>query len=101
MISEARVKELIIQTLELLQSEGQINDNLALGDNTKLIGMESTIDSMGFVEFLVGLERAIEQELGEDFILVMHKVHDLNEGKPNLIIKDLAKYIALVVGEGS
>jgi len=101
MISEARVKELIIQTLELLQSEGQINDNLALDDNTKLIGMESTIDSMGFVEFLVGLERAIEQELGEDFILVMHKVHDLNEGKPNLIIKDLAKYIALVVREGS
>ena len=101
MISEARVKELVIQMLETLQSEGQIDEELVLDDNTKLIGMGSTIDSMGFVEFLVGLERAIERELGEDFILVMHQVHDLNEGKPNLIIKDLAKYIKLVTGEGS
>lgn len=101
MISEARVKELVIQTLEILQSDGQIDDDLVLDDNTRVIGMGSKMDSMSFIEFLVGLENAIGREAGEDFILVMHKVHDLNEGKPNLIVKDLAKYIALVVREGS
>jgi len=101
MISEARVKELIIQTLEVLQYEGAIDDAIVLDDNTKLIGMGGSIDSMGFVEFLVELEQAIGRESGEDFILVMHQVHDLNAGEPNLIVKNLAKYIALVTGEGS
>ena len=97
MLSESRVKELIIQALERIRKSGIVTADFPIDDNTVLLGMGSPVDSIAFVTLISDLEQSIETELGREFFLVMTDIHDLNEGKAELRIGDLAKSIAKII----
>jgi acyl carrier protein len=97
MLSESRIVELIVQGLRRLQSSGIAGADFEVNDDTVLIGMGSPVDSIAFVTLITDLEQSIEGELGREFFLVMKDIHDLNEGKAELRISDLAKSVGRIV----
>jgi hypothetical protein len=88
---------LIVQALRRIQSSGIASADFEVNDDTVLLGMGSPVDSIAFVTLISDLEQCIERELGREFFLVMTDIHDLNEGKAELLVSDLAKSVAYIV----
>jgi acyl carrier protein len=88
---------LIVQALRRIQSNGIVSADFDVNDDTVLLGMGSPVDSIAFVTLISDLEQRIERELGREFFLVMTDIHDLNEGKAELLVSDLAKSVAYIV----
>ena len=98
MISESRIRELIIQALQRIQDSGIADANFAVNDDTVVLGMGSPVDSIAFVTLISDLEQSIERELGREFVIVMQEIHDLHEGT-ELLVSDLAKHLAHIAAQ--
>lgn len=82
------LKKIIISSLEKLKKEKSIPKNTKLNDSTILLGDNSICDSIAFVTFLTYCEEEIKKNFKQNFIIKMNEIHDLNEGKDALKIKD-------------
>lgn len=97
MISDQRVKELIFESLRKIKDSDQEIEDFDLNDDTVLLGMESPLDSLAFVTLITDLEERFEDEIGKEFVIKLQEIHDLNEGKTALIVKDMARLLAKII----
>ena len=58
-------------------------------DKVILLGDGSLIDSIAFVNFIVGLEDLIQKEINKSFPIKIDKIHSINVGKQNFIFQIL------------
>jgi hypothetical protein len=93
MLSEQRVKEIILGALQRIKDSEFEKTDYSIDDDTVLIGMGGNLDSIAFVALATDVEENIEDEIGREFILKLDEIHDLNEDKPALIVKDMARLI--------
>ena len=57
-------------------------------DKIVLLGDGSLIDSIAFVNFIVGLEDLIQKETKKNFFIKIDKIHSINAGKTKLYFSD-------------
>ena len=82
------LKKIITSSLEKLKKEKSIPKNVKINENTILLGDNSICDSIAFVTFLTYCEEEIKIKFKQNFVIKMNEIHDLNEGKHALKIKD-------------
>lgn len=101
MITEQRIKELVLTSLKNINDSDQLMENLAPNDDTILLGSKSVLDSIAFVNFTTDLEERVENEIGKEFILRLHEIHNLNGEKEILTVGDMAKIIGKLITSSS
>ena len=57
-------------SLETVNSERSAEEQIAIADETALLGREAALDSLAFVTFVADLEERLRGSTGEDFVLV-------------------------------
>ena len=72
-ITREEILKLVISTLEIYCIENDIAVNLIQGDELKLFGGESLLDSLGLVSLIVSIEEAIENKFNTSIILADEK----------------------------
>ncbi len=70
-----------------------------VNDDTVLIGMGGNLDSIAFVVFVTDVEEKIEEEINKEFALKLQEIHDLNEGKDALIVRDMVRLLAKIINK--
>ncbi len=62
--------DLIQQCLIALNAERAEDEQIAIGEDTPLLGGESRLDSLAFVAFVADLEERLYNATGQDIVLV-------------------------------
>ena len=61
-----KIRHAIQRTIEVVNDLLPEDQTLQMDDNIVLLGKDSRLDSMGFVNFLVALEEELEREFGRN-----------------------------------
>jgi acyl carrier protein len=72
-ITREEILKLVLSTLETYCIENDISVNLSQGEELKLFGGESLLDSLGLVSLIVSIEEAIEDKFNTSIILADEK----------------------------
>lgn len=72
-ITREEILKLVLSTLENYCVENDIVVNLIQGEEIKLFGGESLLDSLGLVSLIVSIEEAIEDQFNTSIILADEK----------------------------
>ena len=101
MKSKLDKKKLNILALKSLRaaikgSKVKIKDN---SDKVILLGDGSIIDSIAFVNFIVGLEDLIQKEINKSFPIKIDKIHSINVGKTKLYFSDFVNALFKLINE--
>ena len=67
--------------------------------NIVLLGDGSLIDSIAFVNFIVGLEDLIQKETKKNFPIKIDKIHSINVGKTKLYFLDFVNALHKLINE--
>ena len=67
--------------------------------NIVLFGDGSLIDSIAFVNFIVGLEDLIQKETKKNFPIKIDKIHSINVGKTKLNFLDFVNALHKLINE--
>ena len=62
--------DLITQCLVALNAEREKSEQIAIGEDTPLLGGDSQLDSLAFVSLVGDLEERLHQTTGQDIVLV-------------------------------
>ena len=68
-------------------------------DKIVLLGDGSLIDSIAFVNFIVGLEDLIQKETKKNFPIKIDKIHSINVGKTKLYFSDFVDALIKLTNE--
>jgi acyl carrier protein len=90
--------ELIQESVLSLRRAGLLEHDLAVDENTVLLGMGSELDSVSFVTLISDLEDRLSRETGRDQFLVLDELHDFNGEEPSLSVRTLAPYLVEIAG---
>lgn len=93
MISYECAVELIQDSLSSLQRVGLIKQEVAVRDDTVLLGTGSPLDSIAFVTFITDLEDRLIQETNQELFLVLNEIQEFNIDDPYLTAGTIAQYI--------
>ena len=101
MKSKLDKKELNLLALKSLkaatkESKVKIKDK---SSNIVLLGDGSLIDSIAFVNFIVGLEDLIQKETKKNFPIKIDKIHSINVGKTKLYFLDFVNALHKLINE--
>ena len=78
--------------------DSAINFNSKI-DKIILLGDGSLIDSIAFVNFIVGTEDYIKKETKKDISIKIDKIHSINKGKKKLIFIDFVNALFKLLNE--
>jgi len=101
MISQDQVKAAILDSLKKVKEADASYGDLALNDDTQILGMSSPFDSIAFTAFATDLEEKIEDETGEEFVLKVDQLYSLNKGKTDIHVRDMAALIVRMIAAQS
>lgn len=98
MISHQRIKELILESLKNIKNIDPIYKDLALQDDTVLLGAKAVMDSVAFTAFITDLEEKIEDETGKEYVLRIEEMVVAVDRGINLSVADMVQLIAKDIG---
>jgi len=98
-IAEQKIRRIIFKSLKRIVDSKIVPRDFDINDDTVLIGMGGNLDSISFVAFATDVEEQIEEVIDREFILKLQEIHDLNEGKNALIVKDMVSLLAKIVNQ--
>lgn len=93
----SKAEDLIKESFTSLKRSKFIESDVEMNKNTVLLGQNSVLDSMSFVNFITDLEDRIVDHTGEEFFLVLNNLHEFNEDNPHLNVETLVNYLAETV----
>ncbi len=94
MITEARIKSLILEALKTVKESEPAYRNLALNDQTPILGKTSALDSIAFTAFATDLEEKVEDETGNPYVLRVEEITRAHGKQTPIRVADLARAIA-------
>lgn len=101
-LAPAQIVEIVISSLQDVLDMG--NGNPAqpetIGADTRLIGREAVLDSMGLVNLIVEIEQRLEEDYDVAVVLADDRAMS-QEKSPFRSVGSLAGYISQLVGEAS
>ena len=96
-LKRAEVSDLIKQCLIALNAERGADEQIAIGEDTPLLGGESQLDSLAFVSLVGDLEERLHEATGQDSALVGEL--DPDGGHPFRSVSALTDRIVEMVAE--
>jgi len=94
MLSEDRVKELMLKSLKSVKDSEDTYQNVDVNERTIVLGINSPFDSIAITAFITDLEENIEDATGSEYILKVDEILSQSKGKSNLTIADLARFVS-------
>jgi acyl carrier protein len=98
-LKRAEVLDVIQQCLVALNAERKEDEQIAIGEDTPLLGGESQLDSLAFVSLVSDLEERLHDATGQDIVLVGEL--DPDGGHPFRSVAALADRIIEMVAEST
>jgi len=95
MISEKKIKELMLDALEKVRDADQTSKDWALNESTIVLGAGSPMDSIAFTFFVTEFEEKMENETQQQFTLNLEELYgNRDAAKIRLSVDELARHIA-------
>jgi hypothetical protein len=94
MLTEDRVKILILEALKTIKESEATYRNLVLNDQTTILGINSPFDSIAFTAFATDLEEKLEDETGVEYALRVDEIFRLHGKKSAIRVQEMAKLIS-------
>jgi hypothetical protein len=91
-ITRSEALETIRSSIETVNAERPPTEQIAVSDDTALLGRSSQLDSLAFVAFIADLEDRLRRATGEEFVLVS-ELTSAEEHRPFRSISALADHI--------
>jgi acyl carrier protein len=101
-VSRSEIAGLVIASLEsvLATSQDERSDSAQLGEDTRLIGRNRVLDSMGLVTLIVDVEQRLEEDY--DVVVIVADERAMSQRRsPFLSVGSLADYICQLVRESA
>ena len=95
-LSRARVVELLIEGLRGLLSDEDLPVPPDLGEETRLVGEQAVLSSLGLVSLIVELEQTIEEQCGVALVLADERALS-QKHSPFRSVGSLADYVSELV----
>lgn len=92
------IKDIIIEQIETYNEELEDKVDTSKGEDTILFGAEGVLDSITFVNLIVDIEHAVQDEYGKKILIVSAKAMS-QKNSPFKTIGSLAEYIKQLLGE--
>lgn len=84
---------LMQESFDSMQRSGMLEESIAVGADTVILGSGSALDSLGFVTFVSDMEERVSEETGADHYLILTEIHEFNAEQSFLSAGTLASYI--------
>ncbi len=97
MISEQRVRELMLESLKSVKDSDPSYRELELNDRTIVLGNGGSFDSIAFTAFATDLEEKIEDETGKEYVLKVDEILASQEGKTAIIVGEMARVVTKLI----
>jgi acyl carrier protein len=72
-IGREEILTLVVSTLEIYCSDNDIIVDISKGEELKLFGGDSLLDSLGLVSLIVSIEEALEEQFNTSIVLADEK----------------------------
>jgi acyl carrier protein len=93
-----RIRTAVYRTIEAVNDLLPAGQTLPASDDVVLVGQTATLDSMGFVNFVVALEEELERELQRGFNIPDLLAMQADDNRSLLTVSDLIKLLSERVG---
>lgn len=93
MLTREDVITMMRESIEGLLRSGIIENSFSMAEDTIVFGINSPLDSIGFVTFITDLEERLCAATGKDIVVSLMEMDDFNENEPHLTVKRLADFI--------
>ena len=93
-----KIRTAVYRTIDAVNDLLPVGQTLAANDEVVLIGQTATLDSMGFVNFVVALEEELERELQRGFDIPDLLAMQEDGGRSPLTVADLIKLLSGRIG---
>lgn len=97
-LEKKKIYSLAIKSLKTAVKGSKVKIS-AKSDRIILLGDGSLIDSIAFVNFIVGLEELIQKEIKKNFPIKIDKIHSINVGKTKLYFVDFVNALFKLINE--
>lgn len=98
MLDKNAVQAAIFQALNNINDERGPDEQLKVGPETRLIGSDAVLDSLGLVSVIIDVEAAISAASGRDLSLTDDRAMD-QAVSPFSDVRTLTEYIILLLSE--
>lgn len=92
-MTSTHAMQLMQDTFASMQRSGMLQERIIIHPETVILGVGSTLDSLGFVTFISDLEERVSEAANTEVFLVLTEIHDFNADQAVLSASVLARYI--------
>ena len=90
-MKQENIKSFLVSLLKEYVDQNSIDFNEEINENTRLIGSDALLDSLGLVSFIVEVEQSLEEEYDFSINIVSEKAMSRTTS-PFISIKTLSKF---------
>jgi hypothetical protein len=94
MLTKENSYKLLVDCIESLIRSESIDAIENISEETIILGIGSTMDSISFVTFITEVEDRLQNETGSEIYLVLNQIDAFNINNPNLTLNILSDYIS-------
>ena len=97
MLTKENSYKLLVDCIESLIRSESIDAIENISEETIILGIGSTMDSISFVTFITEVEDRLQNETGSEIYLVLNQIDAFNINNPNLTLNILSDYISKIL----
>ncbi|MBN2411418.1 acyl carrier protein [candidate division KSB1 bacterium] len=97
-MSNEKYLHIIYAVIDEINEQLDKNQRLEKSRDTVLVGQSGKLDSLGMVNFIVGLEQKVEEETGKEISLA-DQMLNMGNDSPFRTVEWLAQYLSSIVEE--
>ncbi len=97
-MSNEKILNIIYAVIDEINEQFGKNQRLKKSPDTVLFGQSGKLDSLGMVNFIVGLEQKVEEETGKEISLA-DQMMNMEKDSPFRTVEGLVQYVTSIVEE--
>ena len=97
-MSNEKILRIIYAVIDEINEQFEKNQRLEKSQDTVLFGQSGKLDSLGMVNFIVGLEQKVEEDTGKEISLA-DQMMNIDEDSPFRTVEGLVQYVTSIVEE--
>ena len=97
-MNNEKVLHIIYAVIDEINEQFDENQRLEKSKETVLFGQVGKLDSLGMVNFIVGLEQKVQEDTGKEISLA-DQMMSMDEDSPFRTVEGLAQYVSSIIEE--